>query len=854
MTKRKRVTASRPPIHDRTQGVNVMFADLIIGSVDKPIDLGSCVPYTEIRPLSSSGVRRLISLFIGNEKKCMDAQGPDSGTTGLALGTDMPMVVELSGSSLSYVENYFRKKGMSDAQLEEKLKSRPSWYGIVDGLHSHVALTYIVENFNSWKGFKWYVKILNGGFDVHKYRKLARVQNSRHNPSYYVELTLFDVLYNLRLEHEKLKRENLKCGGAETAHSYDGVHHAKSSTLQQKANIAIRLSMPVLVELGKIMNQDHPEIMLSSKKMNRNGAQTVEQMMETADCRLYKKFLNISTLKGSAAFMNLKGHDSDEIQICTLHRVKDLYLESSFSTIVPDNLTTQLKFAKLAHKEEQKFMKFLESDSWPSEMQDIRNNMLRTVVLNKELEENSNNEFEILPKLLECYRRHFPHQAALKEAKWKSTTELQITAEEPADSNSNESTTEPEPSSIEVETTAPEPAKQINEDADLEEKHIYTFNMSWKDYLTNERNETSPRFDFLITRPPLVSGKSFIRGLRPPNSGDEIEESEVDGFCKFMKRTLKSGSYIALLIHFTSFKHWFESLEAHGMTVMPDEYIISFDLNAMKRKKVSWFTQSAHETVLVARLPGSHPTGFEPSFRKNNDEDSGDQDARFSIMLNAPTVQSMLTKPGSKIPFDNRELHPAVFEHFIKLFTPEGGSVIEPFGRTFSVGIACVRTNRSCHLLEKAKECYQAALIRLRDAAKPLPSTDFVSKATYHQPESLQLERTQTEEENADGDIDMDASHSARLEEQEQESTSTHILTVELASQQDDSSRVTDEEENETSFEERFEGSHYKRRLISSFNGNNNHSSNNRSENTDSECTKLNSLSKYSSASCDKPS
>ncbi len=744
MGKRNRVMARKPSSTNAPESVNVLFSDLIVGSTDQHVDLESCIPYTEIRPLSSSGVRRLICLFLGTEQPHDDDE--KYGSTGFCLGTDLPMVVELQGSMISIVSDFFKKEGLTDSQIETRVKSRSKWFGIVDGLHSHAALSYIKEKYQSWERFKWYVKVLNGGFTLQKYCQLARVQNGRHNPSFYVELTLFDVLYNLRLEHERLKRENKKCGGSETAEAYDGALHARSSTLQQKANICIRLPMNVLKEMGLIMNKDHPDIILASRKTKAQNLCNADQLMERQDCRLFRKFINICTLKGSSAFLNASGSNSEDIQINTLHRVKDLYLESSLKTIQPEDLTTQYKFARMAQREQDKFLKFIEDKHWPPQMIHLKHTLLRTTVLNKELEENSNNEFDILKNLLDSFRRHFPDLAAIKEAKWKESVEVDNRESNGANkdngkgndrsndgSNQSDVTLEPE---VEPETVQ----ESEDENKFLDEKNIRCYNMNWRTYLGEERDDNSDRFDLLITRPPIANSRSFIRSLRQKVSEEELEKTELGDLCKFMKRTLKSAAYVILFIELSMFQEWYEALDDNGFIVMPEEFIISYKLDTLRRHKISHFPQSARDLAMIARLPGVHPSGFNPSFETKSVNFHESATRRYSMMTNVPVWNTPLTRNASKVPFDKREFNPVVFEEMIELYAPVGGSVIDPFSRTSTTGIACIRTNRSCHLIEKNKECYEAAMERLRLAALPLPSTYSIADATYTAPSTSKCE------------------------------------------------------------------------------------------------------------------
>ncbi len=737
--RRKRVTANKPPSVCTAESLNILFAELVVGSKDMFVELDSCIPFTKIRPLSSSGVRRLVSSFRGDEAKLEPSDISLYQSTGMALGSDIGMVVPLVGGLSQYVSEYFIEEGFRDEELQRKVKTRELWFGIVDGLHSHAALTFLKKNYSKWSQFKWYVKCLNSGFSIEKYRQLGRVQNARHHKHFYIELTLFDVLYNLKLEHEKLKREKRKCGGSETAHAYDGAQHARNSTLQQKANLSIRLPISVLEEMGSIMNKDHPEMILSSRSMCKRGAETVDQLMEREDCRLFRSFLTASTLKGSATFMNATGDSAVQLQVDCLHRVKDLYAENGFKSIKPDDLTSQFKFTQLADKECKKFLRFIEEEHWPKEMIDVRQNIMRTTVLNIDLEENAGNDNTILEPLLSSYRRHFPDSCTVKEAKWKASIEIDSTSVEKDVGNQDQST---ESSTTMIAATddpiaEPEPPEEpINPNALLDERNIYSYNMTWKEYLTNKRNEDSCRFDLLITRPLCAPNRSYIRSMRQNNKCLDIQADEMVQFSKFIKRVMKTGSYIVLFVHFSMMKEWYTVLDEEGILVMSDQYIIAYNVQAVKKRKISNFSQSAHDVAIIAKIPGSHPDSFSPPFEEDNDQLSSLYSRRFSIMLDAPVCKTFLTRAKTRVPFDTKEFDPEVFAHFLNIFSPSGGAVIDPFARTMTAGIASLNTSRSCHLIEKSSDCFEAAMERLRLAVTPLPSTNTVGSLTYTKPQT----------------------------------------------------------------------------------------------------------------------
>ncbi len=704
---------------NEVQDVEILFSDLVIGSKCQLVDPESCIPFSKIRHLTLSGIRRLEVSFLG---KSHPKEGDYSSYTssGLTLGSDIPMVVNLTGSLKVYVHEHFKAQGLDSVCIRERIASRSTWYGIVDGLHSHAAITNIMKHHSSWKSFKWYVQILNSGFPVEKYRQLARIQNARHNPIYYVELTFYDVISNLRMEHERLKKLGYRSSGVETAEAYDGTLHKKNSTLQQIANLAIRLPRSVIHEMGLIVNQDHPDIALRSKQFNSRGATNEDEALSLGDCRVFRKFVNIGTLKGSSAFMNCK---NEQVQLHCLHRAKDLSEMNEFKSVKCSELTKMVKFCSLAVIEDEKFKRFIEDETWPREMQDLRNNMLRTTLLDEELELNSVNETSIIPKLLEVYRKHFPDSSVRKEAKWilnvESTlpkTDVNSNPDEGEGIISNE-TDQAESEEVPLVETPPQDPNRH-----LIEKNIVSHNMTWQDYQTQVWTSASSRFDAVFSAPPSAPSRSFIRHERVRAVVDELDKDEVEKFVGLCKRVLKSGSYVILFIDFDSFQEWYTQFSSSGFSVMKFPYLILYDPESLRNNIISIFPQNSCEFALVARSPGSHPDGFKPDFETNFNQVATATQRRHAVMTNVQATKTFLTVPGSKVPFCTKELPILMLHELIDLFTPVDGSVIDPYAGTMTTAAACLQSGRRCTSIEKRKDCFEGALERLRLMAEPLDS------------------------------------------------------------------------------------------------------------------------------------
>lgn len=398
--------------------VKSAFDDIMMGSTYFEVCPNACVPIAQIRPLSASGVRRLKAHILGET-----CSGQSFGLGGLVQGTDTAIIVEVRGTLRPLLKDFMKGQGLNDVEANSRLQSRDVWYAIIDGAHMHAAIMEVMQdNVEKWAGFKWRVTLLQGGKPMYRYRQLARAQNERHDRSFHIEVTLFDKLSGLKEVFDLITRERngRKATAMDVAKQYDGMSHTKDNALKQTASTAIRLSNSVIQTIGEIMTSEHPEICLSVPAMNKTGKRSSEEISQLVDCRVYRNFLSLSTLKSATGFMNAKGKDGEKAQVYALHRVKQLYEEKEFKALQQKVLSEQFQLATGAVAEEHKFNAFLDGEAWPAEMETSRTNLTRGTRFDQDIVENRGNDTDILPILLNRYRQLSPSVAPMKEAKYRA--------------------------------------------------------------------------------------------------------------------------------------------------------------------------------------------------------------------------------------------------------------------------------------------------------------------------------------------------------------------------------------------------------------------------------------------------
>lgn len=94
---------------------------------------------------------------------------------------------------------------------------------------------------------------------MERYRSLARFQNHRNSFKYYVSLTLYYQLNNLRQEYNHLLVSSSVVSNFVVARAYFGQQNV-SQTMSMLASTAMRLPQHTLEELRCMSTSEHPDL------------------------------------------------------------------------------------------------------------------------------------------------------------------------------------------------------------------------------------------------------------------------------------------------------------------------------------------------------------------------------------------------------------------------------------------------------------------------------------------------------------------------------------------------------------------------------------------------------------------
>lgn len=97
---------------------------------------------------------------------------------------------------------------------------KKTWCGIVDGRYRHEALKQPITKNGSCSASSWTVAQVESIRPMKRYRQFARMQNMRHAPNFYIQITSADVLYSHEIECDELKLKGGKVTAAMVASAY----------------------------------------------------------------------------------------------------------------------------------------------------------------------------------------------------------------------------------------------------------------------------------------------------------------------------------------------------------------------------------------------------------------------------------------------------------------------------------------------------------------------------------------------------------------------------------------------------------------------------------------------------------
>ena len=652
---------------------------------------------------------------------------------GYVSGSPTFTVIELKDELRFLLVSYWEANKEPEEDVEDIIKSKPKWFGIVDGCHFHAAVTELQdEQPDEWQDFVWKVVVLQHTPMVSQLRQLARVLNERNKPTYSFDVTIFDLLNGLRMEYDLLvqerKREsrsgNITICSRDIAQAYDGGDHFNNTSVRQAAGIAIKLHPATISAIGEVVNKSCADVIAKSKDLNTLQLETEEDVMAHQDCRLFKSFVCFGSLRSASNFLKAVATKDTKAQTNTIYRIAHYSERHDYKPVQAKVVSEQFEFAKRALEEEALFLDVIGETKWPEHMAMIQENLLRTTLCDKELSRNMGNDGDVLPSLWKCFKSLFPAKAKVIETADSEpdgsavgreggsnedadarTPPSGLDGNQPGNSDEEE---EKEPLTPEQEEELRVSALQQNADSKLSTLGIHTHEMPLSHFSSMHWTPRSRKADLIFSCITDINDEDFIKNL--------------PSFCKLV---LNPGSYVFLILTVHQFVALFNDFKNEGFKVSEHPFDIVYDVSTVQRRHMADFPQRHSDIALVCRSSGDHPSGFQP-FRittqdsdgtPNDDDDDGGEAmcrAHFASLLNVSACRKKLKRPRCNSALFSWERNYELIIRIVQTFCPFQGLVIDPFPGALSTALACLKASRECISISPECENIKYATGRLR--------------------------------------------------------------------------------------------------------------------------------------------
>lgn len=151
--------------------------------------------------------------------------------------------------------------------------------------------------------------------------------------------------------------------------------------MTMKASTAIRLDTRFLKWINEITNRSEPSVCWSSSSFHTADVRSEDQVFTIFDCRIYRDFINLTSIRKYTMLVITKEECDMWVQILTLHREKEACYLKKFKPVQDSHITQQYNMVLLAINEQDKFLRFLDCESWQPALKTNDQSMLSSTIM-----------------------------------------------------------------------------------------------------------------------------------------------------------------------------------------------------------------------------------------------------------------------------------------------------------------------------------------------------------------------------------------------------------------------------------------------------------------------------------------
>ena len=590
----------------------------------------------------------------------------------------------------------------------------------------------MIEDFSeNFAGFKWPVVVIRWS-SSDNIRAISRMCHEMQRDAHLIDFTLPDTMQNLRdIIDTQCRRQGIVLAPGEKVRNgfikevmtvYSGRHGYADNTMRNICGIVVKISSEVV----------HSIRLLLTEECDTYCKQLGTRRPFGDDTRVYKKLLSSQSLKGVKQFLGGAMQDGDKINV--IHRLRFLAREREcFRSFSSAEIGKQCQNVVAVRKELLIFEDFLDEDSWPKEMDNLKRNMLQTTLLDRDISEHvENSESDLFPALLDSfvkatgiygsqklqmYRMRLSNEdrdgnqrrCGVDNAVDEMTCERTTTDSKGVHVAGLKKAMSPRGSALSVRS-----AEEI-----LRESGIFVKRTSLLEFERNS-SDLERSFDFMLADPyqKVTCLPSEHKQTASKLADALVDEKGIKIYLQCIRRLLVPGGHAFVFLNWRHIVQWAMLATECAFEKLGDPFVVIRDATKVQKVTMKGL-QSLYELALVLRKPGKHPSGFTAVKNYAYEMLPNCRIPRWcNVIDGVPPPSERLTFKPTKVLVRSNEKPLSLYVELLRTFCPTDGKVLDPFAGPLTTGLACIATKRSCLLLESDDHCLTQALPRLTAFAK----------------------------------------------------------------------------------------------------------------------------------------
>ena len=401
------------------QAISGLFSGIFAEASILKVDPSRCISIDTLRS------RRLYRWVVKKIKHTiLGRSSSESFVNGFVSTGKFSVVSEVPEDHKNLVIDYFKERGEAQERAQ-RLAASGRWFHIVEGGHVHRALLECLGEFSEkFVGFRWPVVEISWQ-PAECLRAIGRMCNEMQKDYYIIDFPLPDAMLSLRDiadSHSKntgvaiIPGQRIKPGFIkEVLEIYAGRRSYSCNTLRTVCGTVLKMSSSFVSSMRSILTEECDDLWKSLGSKRPFGDDNI----------VFKKPISTQSLTRTPKFLDPK-FPTDEDRLNVIHILIFLAKErESFKAFSSAEIENQSKCAVAAKKEVEKFDEFLGDDEYPSDLENLKRNMIQTTLVDTVIREHTAGQDELLPAIVTAYLKAAGAHGSQKLGQYQRMREIE---------------------------------------------------------------------------------------------------------------------------------------------------------------------------------------------------------------------------------------------------------------------------------------------------------------------------------------------------------------------------------------------------------------------------------------------